>query len=178
MADLVVEQKSNGSLVVDAGLVTRVVVPPGGPRSPREDPNDDGYPDIISDQRTGYATPDASTADDVFQIWEQFLERQGKEINVTDAEVIPYINHSRWVADCTCGGGMLCWDQNPYACCLDCGRRFNVRWQPPVLRAAVIRTIATRQPQHRNWDPRRVNADGTMIEDIAFLERENVLMGV
>lgn len=178
MADPIIEQRTDGTTIADVGLSTRVVVPAGGPLAPSEDRNDPGYPDVIVDQRTGYAAPDATQATDVQGLWDAFLAKQGLVVVPTADEVIPYINHSRWCADCTCGGGMLCWDRNPYACCLDCGRRYKVVWQDPQLRSAVIRELAAREPQHRNWDPRRADKEGNMVETLAFLQRENLLMGV
>lgn len=178
-----ISEMADGRLIVDAGQITSVVVDPvsmtatGG----SGDPNDEGYPDVIVDQRTGYGHSGgrAASVADVENLWEGFLAARGIGIQDQAGEVVAYINGSRWVADCpVCGGGMFCWDRNPRACCLECGSRFQVRWELPALRSAVIRALAARLPAHRNWDPRRLDADGMMVETVEFLRRENLLMGV
>lgn len=179
MADITYD--ALGRIVADIGSVTSVVVDPdnlvvtGG-----TDGNDLGYPDIIIDQRRGYGTSDLNTVAEVVTFWTEFLARKEPPLEIHDAAdpVVPYINASRWVAGCACGGGMLAWDQNPYCCCLECGARYGVRWQPPALRSAVIRELAGRPVENRNWDPRRLDGDGLMVESVEFLRRENVLMGI
>lgn len=174
-----IEVRSSGLIVADIGGSTRVVVDPdtltvtGG-----TDGGDLGYPDVIIDQRRGYGVPDMNTQDDVASFWNTYVARAfDRPVVEGNGEVVPYINSSRWVADCPCGGGMLAWDKNPYSCCLDCGTKYSVAWQPPSLRSAIIRELASRHPQNRNWDPRRVDDNGDMIETVEFLRRENVLMG-
>lgn len=176
-----IQETAGGQLIVDAGQITSVVVDPqamsvtGG----SGDPNDPGYPDVIIDQRRGYGAPDMASPNDLEVFWETTLARRGVEIVDQVDEVVAYINASRWVADCTCNGGaMFCWDRNPRACCLVCGRRFFVRWEPPAVRAAVIRELAARPEPNRNWDPRLRDELGEMVETPEFLHRENVLMGV
>lgn len=142
---------------VDVGKSTRVSAKAPDPKNPPT-MSDDAYPAVILDQRS--MLPDGGiceTAEDVFwKCWVPWFERQHKPppvVSKAPAHVIPYINQSRWVADCPkCNGGMACWDHNPYACCLDCGRMYEVRWQPPTERAAVIRVIAGWPPQNRSWD--------------------------
>ena len=170
--------RDDGTIIADVGRITRLVVPAGGPTGPLEDPNDPGYPDVIVDQRTGYHGLETTSVEEVIVTWDGFLGNQRPPVarTVTTDEVVPYINQSRWVADCSCGGGMLCWDRNGQTCCLGCGTTWSVAWQDPALRAQVIRLLAIREPQHRNWDPRRVDDQGQMIETPDYLERENLLM--
>lgn len=174
------EMTASGLIVADVGLATRVVVDPdtltvqGG-----TDGNDEGFPDIVVTQRDGYGGRTLHSVADVEAFWDQQVARRfDREPLLGDVEVVPYINASRWVADCPCGSGMFCWDQNPYACCLECGTRFKVLWQPPAERSAAIRVLAGRPVDNRNWDPRRVDKDGNMVETVEFLRRENVLMGI
>lgn len=175
-----IEQRPDGSVIADVGLPTRIVVPAGGPVVAMQDTRDDGYPDVILDQRAGYAGMEAQSQEEVFAFWERHLAGQRPPIRpwVSPDGVVPYINHSRWVADCSCGGGMLCWDQSPYACCLDCGGFFQVHWPIPALRSEVIRILAAREPRNRNWDPRKVDKQGDAVETVEFLQRENLLMGI
>lgn len=170
----------SGLIVADVGLPTSFVIDPetltvtGG-----TDGVDEGYPDIIVTQLNGYATSTMFTVQDVEAFWEiQVARRLDRPIVLASEMVTPYINSSRWVADCLCGAGMLCWDQNPNTCCLGCGTAYFVSWQPPVLRSAVIRVLAGRPEANRHWDPRRKDADGNMVETVEFLVRENLLMGI
>jgi hypothetical protein len=146
--------------------------------------SDDAYPHLYATQREMLPNGiECDTGEDVFwKVWEPFLrgvDEYGrpneipKRVPVLDEEhrqVDPYVNQSRWVADCpACGGGMACWDRNPYACCLTCGRMYEVRWQLPAERAEVMRVLAGRPIGNRNWDPRA----GETVETLAI---ENVLM--
>lgn len=137
----------------DVGGVTRIHVPEGGPTAPQA-MSDDGYPAVITDQSNGYEGHVFTKAEEVVVFWEEFLSRQRppKRPIKADHSVAPYINHSRWLADCDCGGGMLCWDRNPYACCLTCGTFYEVDWPAPQVRAEAVRLIATRNVVNRNWD--------------------------
>lgn len=158
---------------VDIGGVTRVPAEP--PDRPPQDSND-GYPDVIRDQRNTYAGLSANTVEKVVAHWDWFLAKKGQDRVPDDRPVVPYINQSRWAADCPqCNAGMSCWDRNPYTCCLGCGRQYKVRWQDPWLRSAVIRTIAARPENERCWDPRPVDKQGKSVQDIGFLERINLL---
>jgi hypothetical protein len=113
----------------------------------------------------------AEEAEDVFwQAWVPLLARRGLTPVVDPREVVPYVNHARWVADCpACNGGMHCWDRNPYACCLTCGTMFKVVWQSPHARAEVVRLLAGRVPTDRNWNAHK----GETAEELAI---QNVLM--
>lgn len=174
--DIVVQ--ADGTTIADVGAPTRLVIPAGGPLLPLEDPSDPGFPDVIIDQRRGYHNLETESVDEIVDFWVRFLgnHRPPKEIVDTGLVVDAYINVGRWMADCECAGGMLVWDRNPTACCLSCGRRYGVRWQPPALRAEVIRTLACRPRENMNWDPRVVDDQGLMVETVEFLQRENLLM--
>jgi hypothetical protein len=155
------------------GLSARVKVDPPDPRNPNTNP-DDAYPAIIRDQRTMHAGGrDCETAEDVFwRCWVPWHERQGRtpKPDAEGREVVPYVNHSRWVADCpACNGGMACWDRNPYACCGDCARIYKVLWQPPAVRAEAIRLLAGRVVNDRNW----LAHQGETTTELAL---QNVLM--
>jgi hypothetical protein len=161
---------------VDVGLPTRVKAEPPDPRNPPTLP-DDAYPAGYQDQRTMLAGGlDCEDADDVFwRCWAPHLEQhqhRAPRIDEENREVVPYLNGGRWVADCpACGCGMACWDRNPYACCLGlgCGRMFKVRWQLPTERSEVMRLLAGRPEQARNWDAHK----GETIEELKI---QNVLM--
>lgn len=131
--------------------------------------SDDAYPDVIADQR--HMLPNGvncETGEQVFwQVWLPFLERNGIEPHLDEQgrEVVPYINHSRWVADCpACNGGMSCWDRNPYTCCLNCGRMFKVAWKPPKTRAEIVRFLAGQDPNRRNWNAHK----GETLENVVL----------
>jgi hypothetical protein len=179
-----VTRRDDGSMLVDAGGPTRLLIPAGGPVMPLQDAKDDGYPDVILDiprahqgfHRITGKHADEATFDDVRKYWTTVLARRGLRLIPNAGSVVPYINHSRWVADCTCKGGMFCWPKIPQACCLSCGRVYTVNWQLPAERSAVIRVLALREPDNRNWDPRKLDKSGRPVETVEYLERENTLM--
>lgn len=158
---------------IDVGGPTRVRATPPDPKNPPVDGGDAIPAGVILGQRELLpGGVECEEADDVFwKVWVPLLERKGLTPIVAHdgAEVVPYINHSRWVADCPCGGAMHCWDRNPYGCCLDCGVLHKVRWQPPAKRAEVTRLLAGRPVQHRNWDAHK----GETVEELKI---QNVLM--
>lgn len=162
----------------DVGGSTRVSIDPArpfDPANPRTNDND-GYPDIIADQRSMLpGGAECLVAEDVFwYVWVPFLEAKGMRPKFTTEAVVPYINESRWVADCGlevggCGSGMACWDRNPYACCMACGRAYKVRWQLPATRSEIVRLLAGRPPVNRNWEAHK----GETATELAV---QNVLM--
>lgn len=157
---------------IDIGAPTRVRVGPTGPTGPTV--TDDAYPAIIADQRTMLPNGiDCGTAEDIFwKCWVPWAERHALTLQLDPEQraVVPYINLSRWVADCpNCRGGMACWDANPYTCCLTCATICEVHWQSPFERAAVIRVLAGRPVGNRNWDAHK----GETLDE---LKLENVLM--
>lgn len=113
---------------------------------------DDGYPDVVFDQRHGYG---CTTRDEVETFWIETLARADRAPHVQDpmAEAVPYINRSRWLTDCpACNAGNYAWDQNPLVCCLDCGLLAKVLWQAPLDRSRAIRLLAVREVVNRNWN--------------------------
>ncbi len=134
-------------------------------RLPREDEvwqyPDDGYPDVIADQRHAYK---CETVEEIETFW---LEHLKAPPSFTGLSAVPYINRARWLVDCPgCNAGNFAWDRNPLACCLDCGVMVKVAWQPPPVRAQAIRLLAVRPIVNCNWDAHK----GETVED---LEREN-----
>jgi hypothetical protein len=169
---------------VDIGLATRVRIPDADEVLQLPD---DAYPGIYRDQRHMLpGAQDATTAEDVWRCWEDHLARYQRTVPVRDArEVVPYLNHGRWVADCPeCLGGMACWDRNPYACCLGdgCGRVFKVLWQLPQLRSEVMRLVAGRPEGHRNWDAHKgetveeLKIQNVLLQGVPAVERNGLLM--
>src|SRR5688572_32920736 len=80
-------------------------------------------------------------------------------------QVVAYVNDSRWVASCPeCNDGMLCWYDNPDACCLGCGHVFSVKFPAGAVKAAGL--LLDRPEHARNWDAHKG-------ESLQELEREN-----
>lgn len=166
---------------VDVGLPTRInanVDPANPPQMPS-----DGYPAIYQDQRTMLPGGlECETAEDMFwKVWVPHLERfQQIAPTLDSSEVIPYLSAGRWVADCTCGGGMACWDRNPYACCLGCGRMCKVSWQPPAIRSEVMRLLAGRPEGNRNWDVgetvEELKIQNVLLQGVPAVERQGLLV--
>jgi hypothetical protein len=151
-------------MYLDVGLSTRIKVAPPDPTNPPQNP-DDGYPDVIADQRHAYKV---ETVDEVEMFWLDTLERKRLEPWVTDpmTERDAYINRGRYLADCTCNSGAFVWNRNPLGCCLDCGLLFKVRHPSPFVLAAAIRLLAVRPIVNQNWDAHK----GETLEE---LDRDN-----
>lgn len=146
--------------VTGGGMITALTIDPD---DPQQYP-DDGYPDVIADQRHGYR---CETVEDVEDFWLAHLARAGIEPRWEGHEVAPYVNRARWVVDCPgCNAGNYAWDRNPYACCLDCGLLVKVLWQPPLERSLAVRLLAVREIVNCNWNAHKG-------ETVAELEREN-----
>jgi hypothetical protein len=94
-----------------------------------------------------------------------------KRIAVVDAgAVTPYVNHSRWVADCACGSGLACSPGIDRATCMECGARYEVVWPDDDERADVESVLLARpRGNSRNWSPG---------DKVADLVAENVARGV
>jgi hypothetical protein len=87
-----------------------------------------------------------------------------------------YISEARWVADCEeCGAGIAVFDDGD-STCLGCGARWQVKMPPVNQRAAVEAALDERDERHRNWDPRRRDDSGGLIETAAFLRAETEIM--
>lgn len=143
---------------VDVGLSTRVDASPPDPNNPRTLP-DDAYPAIIEDQRHAYK---CDTVEEVMAWIGAWLAGECPpranpappiEPVRDEREVVPYINCSRWIAEChECAAAIAVWDRNPDMVCLACGRVYKVAWQLPALRSEVIRVIADWPTNNRSWD--------------------------
>lgn len=169
---------------LDVGLSTRVKAGPSDPDNPRTYP-DDAYPAVIADQRHGYG---CDTVDEVLAYQLGFLAEHYNIAPTLDPEkraVTPYINTSRWVADCPqCGAANWVWDRNPNMVCLGrhCGYVFNVMWQPPKVRAAAIRVIADWPQGNRSWDAHKgetveeLKIQGVLMQGVEPAQRNGLLV--
>ncbi len=99
---------------------------------------------------------------------------------VTDGEIVAYVNHGRWVAECPdCAGAQLVSELERRFWCLNCGNAaVNFAWRHvrmPQKRTAIEAELVIRPAARseraitRNWLP------GETVED---LQRENVEHGV
>lgn len=99
---------------------------------------------------------------------------------VTDGEIVAYVNHGRWVAECPdCAGAQLVSELERRFWCLNCGNAaVNFAWRHvrmPKKRTAIEAELVIRPAARneraitRNWLP------GETVED---LQRENVEHGV
>jgi len=105
----------------------------------------------------------AADVKSVQAFWKDSLARRKMTPEADDRRVLAYVSENRWLADCpSCGAGISCWDQNPEACCLGCGRVFVVDW--PADKAEAERLLEERAPSARHWLP---------LEPVANLEAEN-----
>jgi len=84
-----------------------------------------------------------------------------------DKVLAPYVNEGRWVADCTCNGGIACQKGILAGCCLDCGTIYPIGW--PGGEPEIEEALRPRPPDRRNWLPG---------EPVALLLAENVEHGV
>lgn len=99
---------------------------------------------------------------------------------VTDGEILAYVNHGRWIAECPdCAGAQLVSELERRFWCLNCGNAaVNFAWRHvrmPQKRTAIEAELVIRPAARneraitRNWLP------GETVED---LQRENVEHGV
>jgi hypothetical protein len=89
---------------------------------------------------------------------------------VDAGSVTPYVNDSRWVADCECGAGMALSPGVDRATCIECGNRYVVNWPDDDERQQVEAALLARP----NWSTRQWQPG----EKIADLERENTERGL
>jgi hypothetical protein len=74
-------------------------------------------------------------------------------------EVIAYVNHGRWVADCPfCASAMLCVPHDPYFWCVECGNYNNQDAPMAVVFPAnwpdIEQTLEMRRDaRNQNWKP-------------------------
>jgi hypothetical protein len=152
---------------VDVGRATLMDASPPDPDNPPKLP-DDAYPDVILDARHGYAK---ETREEIREYQRGWLVGEVPphgppgappnwpvRVPTPDPEkrtVVPYINASRWIADCPqCGTSNWMFDQLPDMVCLGrgCGLVFKAEWQLPQDRSAVIRLLAGWPEGNSNWD--------------------------
>lgn len=82
-----------------------------------------------------------------------------------------YVSDSRWVADClggphgTCRGGIACWPEHEYACCLDCGTIYKVEFPPTSIRALGEVALLGRPENNRHWRPREQTPEELRAEN-------------
>lgn len=99
---------------------------------------------------------------------------------VTDGEVVAYVNHGRWIAECPdCAGAQIVSEKERRFWCLNCGNAtVNFAWRHvrmPQKRTAIETKLVLRPAARsdravtRNWLP------GETVED---LQRENAEHGV
>jgi hypothetical protein len=150
---------------VDIGRATRVKAEAPDPENPPQDTHD-AYPAIIQDQRHGYGCETLAAIEEYQRGWlagevPPHIEPPPRWIPVephadpSGREVVPYINASRWIAECPeCGAANWVWDHNPRMVCLGrgCGLTFKVLWQNPFDRSEVIRYLALWPAPNRSWD--------------------------
>lgn len=88
--------------------------------------------------------------------------RDGDRFRMARRSLKPYLNHSRWVADCQmddCNGGIAMWKENPQACCLDCGTIYkNIDW-PKEMGEVEQTALLVPTPEERNWLPDLESSD-------------------
>jgi hypothetical protein len=73
----------------------------------------------------------------------------------TGKTVAAFVDHGRWVAECECRGGMACSPHISYAICLDCGRRYRIKFPSAKAIAEATELLDERPEQNRNWHPHR-----------------------
>ena len=120
---------------------------------------------MIFDQRhlAGGWTP--TTPEEVTKTWE-LIARLGfnpmqpgllwepRELTQTRQTVAAYISDNRWVADCpACRSGIVCWPENPKACCFGCFRVYKVKFPTERTMAQAIELLDARPPANRHWNP-------------------------
>jgi hypothetical protein len=85
----------------------------------------------------------------------------GRGIRPADVgTVTPYVNDSRWVADCVCGSGMACSPGVDRTTCVECGSRYVIAWGDEAERSDVEAVLLARPNwRNRHWRPGEKVAD-------------------
>lgn len=91
------------------------------------------------------------------------LAKIGERPTTSTTELMPYVNHGRWVADCPCGGGMGAREDWPLTC-FDCGTVYPPPVFPPDASEAEA-VLAERPAGARHWRP--------LVETVDDLRGEN-----
>jgi len=92
----------------------------------------------------------------------------GKDVYEIDIPREAYINHGRWVVDCTCNGAGLTSRSFGVACCFDCGRVYTEIVFPENVLAIELLLIGRMDPTQRNWN---------IGETVELLEKDNMAFG-
>lgn len=81
--------------------------------------------------------------------------------------MVPYVNHGRWVIDCTnCGSGVLA--NAEQVTCLECQVGYDIDF--PSDREEAERVLSYRPLMNQNWNPE--------TETLDDLKAENTLHGL
>ena len=83
-------------------------------------------------------------------------------------QVVAYVNHGRWLADCPCGAKMAVDREWAHGYCAGCGSKALVDWPTVDKMEKIERQLRRRPLPHANWLPG---------ETIAELKAENVEHG-
>ncbi len=78
----------------------------------------------------------------------------------TGTEVLAYVNHGRWVADCACNGGELV-APDEQMLCGSCGARNTVKFPGAKTRSQVEAVLTRRSVMNQNWKPDETIAEIT-----------------
>lgn len=100
------------------------------------------------------------------KFWKAYCLRNGVVPEFTTEEIMGYINHGRWVANCpNCNNGIECAPVFPFGLCLGCGNAYTVVFPTEAKRTRAEAALVVRPHENRNWFPDR--------EEPADLELEN-----
>lgn len=117
---------------------------------------------------------DKHAADRVEKGFPPYATAPGRTERVKSAKHLKaYISDSRWVADCaaaTCHGGLACWPEHDFACCLDCGTVYRIDFPSRQERHDAEEALLVRPEENRNWRPH----EGETPEQ---LRHENIAYG-
>lgn len=82
---------------------------------------------------------------------QRHLQKRGIKPQEGDGQVLAYVNHGRWVADCPCGGAELITENKPLLCG-SCGHVREVVW--PVKVSQIEQALEDRRRvENQNWQP-------------------------
>ena len=119
--------------------------------------------------RDAYTTRRVRTRAQLDEHARDFLARNyGRELHDPPHGAPPleaYVNWGRWVADCTCGAGILVSPRDRDAPCLECGLVQKVDFPSAAARKRAEELLERRAEARQNWRP--------SLESIADLEAEN-----
>lgn len=84
------------------------------------------------------------------------MDEAGTKAHARSEDLVAYVNHGRWLADCPlCNSGIALDAELPAALCFDCGAVFaRVMWPTPEDKAAIEAALE-RRPRRavQNWRP-------------------------